>query len=371
MNKQLIVFILLVVSEIGLAQESTPFNSGTDAYKCFRIPATIASKNGQILAFAEGRVNNCGDFGDVDIVSKTSKDGGKTWSALKIVASNGQLQAGNPAPVFDYKDPRFPKGRLFLFYNTGNNSENEIVHGNGVREVWYITSLDFGNTWSQPTNITLQVHKPKEANYHPSYTFKEDWRHYANTPGHAIQLKSGTLFIPINFSLGEPKNGKIPYFAGAFYSDDHGESFELSEPLSLKGSNESSAVQLYNGEILLNARDQTEKTGKRYYARSKDEGKTWYEQGIDKQLTDPVCEGSLNILGKRSVIISHLDAEKERKNLVLQVSKDGGRNWTQKISICKGSSAYSDLVVLGKNKVGVLYEKDNYAKIVFKVLDLK
>ncbi|SOE20818.1 sialidase-1 [Spirosomataceae bacterium TFI 002] len=370
MKKILYSILILHLFFSASAQESTVFKSGDEGYVCFRIPATIASKSGQILAFAEGRVKNCGDFGNVDIVTKSSSDGGKTWSALKVVADNGNLQAGNPAPVFDYLDERYPNGRLFLFYNTGNNSEGEIVKGNGVREVWYITSLDFGQTWSEPTNITVQVHKPNEPSFDPTYNFKEDWRHYANTPGHAIQLKNGNLFIPMNFSLSDPKEGKIPYFAGAFYSEDHGENYRLSAPLSLKGSNESTAVQLANGDVLMNARDQTEQTGKRYFARSKDNGITWYEQGIDKQLTDPVCEGSLNKIGKRSILLSHLDSEKGRKNLVLRVSKDGGKIWNQKISIYTGSAAYSDIVVLSKKKVGVLYEKDEYSKIAFKVVNV-
>ena len=41
------------------------------------------------------------------------------------------LQAGNPAPVADLTDPMYPQGRLFLFYNTGNNHENEVRKGNG------------------------------------------------------------------------------------------------------------------------------------------------------------------------------------------------------------------------------------------------
>lgn len=365
------LLFILHFSSMVMGQESLVFEAGEDGYKCYRIPAIIASKNGLLLAFAEGRVNNCGDFGDVDIVSKTSSDGGKTWSALKVVVSNANLQAGNPAPVFDYLDPRFPNGRLFLFYNTGNNSEGEIVKGNGVRETLYSTSLDFGKNWSEPTNITLQVHKPNEPNFNPAYDFSEDWRHYANTPGHAIQLKNGNLFIPMNFSLGDPQNGKIPYYAGAFYSEDHGQNYQLSTPLTLEGSNESTAVELVNGEVLLNARDQTEKTGKRYYARSNDNGKTWYEEGLDPQLTDPVCEGSLNKIGKRKILLSHLDSEKDRKNLVLRISNDGGKNWNRMISIYKGSAAYSDIVVLNKKEVGVLFEKDEYTQIAFKSVNVK
>jgi sialidase-1 len=39
--------------------------------------------------------------------------------------------------------------------------------------------------------------------------------------------------------------------------------------------------------------------------------------------------------------------------------------------ICAGSSAYSDLVIQQDNRVGVLFEKDNYTKIMYNSLDLE
>jgi sialidase-1 len=369
-NFLLLLYLLPILSNA----QTTVFKAGEDGYQCYRIPAIIEAKKGLLIAFAEGRRRSCSDFGDVDIVYKRSTDDGKTWSKMKSVVDYGNLQAGNPAPVLDLQDTRFPNGRLFMFYNTGTASEHDVVNGTGVREVHFITSTDLGETWSSPQNITTQVHRPNEPSVNPKYNFKEDWRHYANTPGHAIQLQNGRLFIPTNYSQGDVQNGKINYHANAFYSDDHGETFQISESLNLQGSNEATAAQLSNGEVLFNARDQTEKTGKRYYARSKNNGSTWYQQGIDSELTDPVCEGSLNIIRQSKndiVLLSHLNSEKERKNLELKMSYDNGETWKKNITIDKGSTAYSDLVVLSEEQVGVLYEKDSYQRIVFKVLTVK
>jgi len=33
------------------------------------------------------------------------------------------------------------------------------------------------------------------------------------------------------------------------------------------------------------------------------------------------------------------------------------------------NSAYSDIVLMNKNNIGILYEKDDYSKIVFTVID--
>lgn len=91
---------------------------------------------------------------------KRSTDHGKTWGTLATIVDYAYLQAGNPAPVMDVLDASYPNGKLFLFYNTGNNHEGEIRKGKGLRELWFISSIDNGYTWSAPTNITAQAHHP-------------------------------------------------------------------------------------------------------------------------------------------------------------------------------------------------------------------
>ena len=130
------------------------FVSGTEGYRSFRIPALIALPNGELLAFCEGRVNGANDYGNIDMVMKRSTDRGQTWSPLQVVAEFGDLQLGNPAPVVDLTDLAFPQGRIFLFYNTGNNHESEIVKGHGIKSCGYKTSIDNGATWSAPVDIT-------------------------------------------------------------------------------------------------------------------------------------------------------------------------------------------------------------------------
>jgi sialidase-1 len=132
---QLGLVLILVIFRVCAQNAFTPvFVSGTEGYKSFRIPAIIGLKNGVLLAFAEGRVNSAGDFGNIDIVMKQSSDKGKTWGSIQVVAENETLQAGNLAPVVDLDDPNFPEGRIFLFYNTGNRPESEVMRGNGYKQ---------------------------------------------------------------------------------------------------------------------------------------------------------------------------------------------------------------------------------------------
>ncbi|MFC7591832.1 hypothetical protein ACFQYP_55100 [Nonomuraea antimicrobica] len=77
-----------------------PYKQLTDGYHTFRIPATVVTKAGTVLAFAEGRRGSASDSGHIDLVLKRSSDGGQTWGALQVVATEPRRgTAGNPAPV--------------------------------------------------------------------------------------------------------------------------------------------------------------------------------------------------------------------------------------------------------------------------------
>lgn len=160
MRKLGITAALVLLFGISRAQEVNVFVAGEDGYKSYRIPAIVKDKTGQLIAFAEGRVDHAGDFGNVDIVYKVSRDNGKTWGPLHVAVDNDNLQVGNPAPVVDLLDPVYPKGRLLLFYNTGNNHEGEVRKGNGIRECWSISSTDGGKTWSDPKILRLRPIAP-------------------------------------------------------------------------------------------------------------------------------------------------------------------------------------------------------------------
>src|SRR6478609_4173776 len=125
----LLAILHFFIPEVQAQSPIRVFVSGTEAHKSFRIPAIISIEKNTLLAFAEGRVEGAGDFGDINIVMKRSVDNGKTWLPLQVIVDFDSLQAGNPAPVIDWKDPLYPQGRIFLFYNTGNNTEAEVRKG--------------------------------------------------------------------------------------------------------------------------------------------------------------------------------------------------------------------------------------------------
>jgi sialidase-1 len=381
------LLLLLIVCFVSKIQAQIPvYISGTEGHKSYRIPAIIKNGANELLAFAEGRVGGSNDFGDINIVLKKSTDNGTTWGSMITVVDYNDLQAGNPSPVLDTTDPNFPKGRIFLFYNTGNNHEGEIRKGKGLREVWYKTSTDGGNTWSEAINITLQTHRPNQPSINQSYNFKEDWRHYANTPGHAMQFETGKykgrIFVASNHSAGEPSQMAEDYFAHGFYTDDHGKTFKLGENVNIAGSNEATATAISKNRLMLNARNQKGDKRYRIVAISNNGGETWNNIFFDENLPDPVCQGSILTIGKKKgkSILAFCNAAdtKNRDNLTLRVSFDDGKNWpisklvySGKINKDKSPSAYSDIVKLSKKTIGILFEKDNYSQIVFSAFDWK
>ena len=384
--KKLLVFLLIIFCTINIfSQPNIPvFESGKDGHKSYRIPAIIKLNNGHLLAFAEGRVQGASDFGDVNIVLKISTDNGRTWGSIKTIVDYDTLQAGNPAPVVDLTDPAYTTGRIFLFYNTGNKHESDVRNGNGLREVWYKTSTNGGINWSEAVNITLQTHRPKLPQINPAYNFTDDWRSYANTPGHAMQFETGKykgrIYIAANHSEGGIQNESMDYIAHGFYTDDHGKTFHISNNVNLPGGNENMAAELSDGRIMLNIRNQRGDVRARYIAISSNGGQSWDTSYFDKNLPDPVCQGSLLTIGKKRkqniLAFSNAADEKRRDNLTLRISFDDGKTWKKNFVIYKNPSqpdaaAYSDIVKLSGKKIGVLYEKDNYSKIVFTVVKWK
>ena len=334
MKKLFLSVCAVTASLVLMAQEVSVFKSGNDGYASYRIPAIVKGKSGDLIAFAEGRVEHAGDFGNVDIVYKISKDGGKTWGSLQIAVDYDKLQAGNPAPVVDLLDPAYPQGRLFLFYNTGNDHEGDVRKGKGLREAWYIVSADAGQTWSQPVNITTQVHRPKQPQINVAYNFKEDWRTYANTPGHGFQFISGPnkgrIYVAGNHNAGDPQPQNKDWNAHAYYSDDHGKTFKLSEKVLYPGTNESLAAQIGDNEVYMTSRNMQLSPKVRIISKSKDGGQTWVSSEPDANLPDPINQGAvLSWKQGKKFILAHINAAdaNKRDNLTLRISKDQGKTW--------------------------------------------
>jgi sialidase-1 len=359
---------------------SVPYVSGEGGYDTYRIPATVTTRRGTVLAFAEGRHDSAGDTGDIDVVLRRSTDGGCSWGAQEVVAAGEGDTRGNPAPVVD---PRTGAVVLLTSYNSGAVTEAQIMRGEATpeqsRRVFVQRSQDEGRHFTRPRDITAEVKRA-------------GWRWYATGPGHAVALTrgphAGRLVVPANHSAAPPAGSSDTgqeaeyYGAHAIYSDDGGRSWRLGfvddSYDGVANSNESTAARLPDGRLYFNSRDQNGSSpGNRLDAYSSDGGETLDRPyAVQPTLDDvPVVEGAvLQPGGRRApLLFSGPSVPTARKAMAVWQSTDDGRTFTKALTLSGQRAAYSDLVQVGHDTVGILYETGStgtYDTIEFRRLHL-
>ncbi|MEU0929518.1 sialidase family protein [Streptomyces malaysiensis] len=346
---------------------SVPFRAGTEGYASYRIPAVVLTRAGTVLAFAEGRVDSSADYGHIDLVLKRSADGGRTWGALQIVARNEDGTAGNPAPVVLDGGPH--DGRVLLVHirSAASATEDRIRRGEvsaaDGRRVWLTYSDDDGASWSGAREITASTKRP-------------EWRWYATTPGHALQLRygahAGRIVIPGNHSLPPTVPGddgtEGRYNGGHdLLSDDDGATWRIGyvddNPDGYVNVNETTAAQLPDGRVYFNTRTDAEAPGNRADAHSGDGGAT-LDLPFRPQagLVAPVVEGSVLHLGEPDALLFSGPADPAYRALMtVRTSHDGGVTWRPTHTVNGLPAAYSDLVRLDDATVGLLYETGDFS----------
>ena len=335
-----IVVTLISLSSNGTLETTAVYTSGAEGYHTFRIPAILGTPN-HLLAFCEGRRDGGGDSGEIDLVLKRSSDGGTTWSDLAVVVHQDGYTCGNPAPVWD-RDT----GEVVLLWtrNSASAHEGRILKGEDPpRTVWVMRSADEGATWSNFEDISAS-------------TRRDDWRWYATGPCHAIQLRTGRLLVPANYSTSPDT---ADWHSHVIYSDDHGKTWAIGG-IHGRYTNESTVAELPDGRIYQNMRSY-KKENRRRDSYSSDGGLTWSEDQTDETLIEPVCQGSVLYVpaAKRfsgGLLFSN-PASTSRDHLTVRLSEDGGETWPGRLELYAGPSAYSDLVVLPDGAIGCLYER--------------
>jgi sialidase-1 len=357
-----------------------PFAAGEGGYDTYRIPAAVRTRDGALLAFAEGRVGGAGDSGNIDVVSKRSVDGGCTWGPLDVVAAGDGDTRGNPAPVLD---PRTGHIVLVTCYNSGDVTEAQIMRGEvrpeQARRVFVQTSKDDGRTFSSPREITADVKH-------------SDWRWYATGPGHAIALTQGPhkgrLVVPANHSAAPPAGSSDTgqeakyYGAHALYSDDGGQHWRVGfvdgTYDGVVNANESSAAELPDGRIYFSARDQKGTSeGNRLDAYSSDGGQSLdHPYAPQPTLNEvPLVQGSvLQPTGVAApLLFSGPSVPTARSAMAIYRSTDKGATFTRATKLSDLPAAYSDLVQPDSGTVGIFYETGTqgpYEKIEFRRIPL-
>lgn len=369
-----------------------------DNVHTYRIPGLATTNDGTLLAIYDVRREGGRDLqGHMDIGVSRSSDGGNTWDPMRIALDRGEW-GGLPEKFNGVSDANIlvdkNTGDVYIagLWMHGVIDRNGVWHGDNLTEKsrewnhqwrdkgsqpgfsvketsqFLITkSTDDGKSWSEPVNLTEMCKK-------------EEWWLWAPAPGHGITLDDGTLLIP---TQGRDKTG-LP-FSNITYSQDGGKNW-LTSKAAYNNTTECMAVQLSDGSIMLNMRDNRNRQEKgdkngRAIATTSDLGETWTEHPTSHgALIEPVCMASIhkheftNKKGeKKSVLFfSNPNSKYHRHKQTIKVSFDEGMTWPEKywIELDEGRGAgYSCLTSVDENTIGIIYE-GSQAHMTFQAIDV-
>ena len=369
---------------------------GQDGVVSSRIPGLETAKDGTLLAIYDARWDIARDLqGNIDIALQRSFDKGVTWQPMQIIMDMGEWgelpQKFNGVSdacilVDDTSGDLYVAGLWMhgiLDKQTGKwteglkeTSENWIHQwhekgsqpGTDVKQTsqfLIVKSTDNGKTWSSPVNITQQTKRP-------------EWWLYAPAPGHGVTLQDGTLVFP---TQGRDENG-VP-FSNITWSKDHGKTWYASNP-AYKDVTECMAVELSNGDVMLNMRDNRNKknqveNGRRICITS-DLGNTWTEHPTSrKALIEPTCMGSIhrhtyhkNGEKKTILLFCNPSSKIRRDKITLKASLNDGKTWPEKQTILLDEYrgwGYSCITSVDENTIGILYESSQ-SQLVYQQVNL-
>ncbi len=333
-------------------------HAGDNEAAAYRIPGMATSNKGTLLTVYDVRYNNSADLQEyVDIGLSRSTDGGQSWEPMRIPMKfdefgglpKAQNGVGDPAILVDKKT-----GTIWIVaawtHGMGNgrawfNSQQGMAIDKTAQLV-VVKSDDDGKTWSQPVNITEQLKQP-------------EWYFLLQGPGNGITMEDGTIVFANQFIGAD----RIPN-AGIMYSKDHGKTWHTHN-YARSNTTEAQVVEVSKGVLMLNMRDN--RGGSRAVYTTANLGKTWREHESSRTaLQEPVCMASLikiaakdNMFGKDILLFSNPNTTKERNNITIKASMDGGLTWLPENQLLIDEEhgwGYSCLSQVDKETVGILYE---------------
>ncbi len=339
-----------------------------DGVHTYRIPALTTTPKETLLCVFDMRRRMGRDLQeDIDIGLSRSTDGGKAWEPVRVIMDMGkygglpeeQNGCSDPGIIVDHKT-----GEIFCFavWMHGNPGKHQWT-GDGsapgyeigkAAQILVVSSKDDGRTWTKPVNLTRKL-KPTE------------WWLFAPSPQQGINLTDGTLVMPV-----QGRDAKGIEFSTIMTSSDQGTTWAVGMP-AYSGGSECQAVQLGDGSIMLNIRNEHERF--RAVFVTKDLGKTWQPHATNrKTLIEPNCNGSLLRVDyveagvkKHVLLFSNPHTQKGRTHQTIQVSFDDGLTWpgSHHLLIDEGRGAgYPSLTRVDGRHVGIVYE-GSQAHLVF------
>lgn len=298
------------------AQSQIIFSDNMGGYATYRIPSVlvIEKENGEdtLLVFAERRRDNSLDNGRIDIVYRTSFDGGKTFGSVNEAVTAEELfgkagRVADPTPVYDSDNKT-----IGLLFRAGTKESGYKM------EPYYVqgTLSDDGTVlWKDEI---VNINEKSGMNFSPG-------------PAKGTQLKDGTLAFPVR-SEGS---------SYVVYTNDGGKTWSRGENSGTGG--ECDIASISEKEMVIISRNgsmsEFPRNNHLYFALSDDNGKTWYQKTTESELRTPSVMSSVASY-KGNIYCAYADSYLTRANLSYAVSGDMGKTWKTR-SLYSGASGYA------------------------------
>lgn len=274
---------------------------------------------------------------------RRSRDGGLTWDAAAAIDPSGDAGRANG-------------GNALVDETTG-----DLLYV-CPQEKWLYRSGDSGATWQREAIEVL----PDRLGLVPGIEG-------AGAMQCGLTLAFGThrgrLVSPARI-MGPQNSNDVawrPYhYSTAIISDDHGKTWQTTNPFPVLGTGEAAIAELSDGSLLYNSREHMSR-GNRFFATSYDGGQLWIEPRRSQELPDGPRGTSyglmggmlrLPIAGRDILLYSSSDTDAGampaqrgasiaggREKITVWASFDGGVSWPVKRLVYDGPSAYSNLGV--------------------------
>lgn len=362
----LILIMQPLIVSIVYAVEDTIVYASTDSYH-YRIPAITTDNQAsfpKLYAFAERRKKNsnmdCKDSGEVDIVMKTSTNGGLHWSSERVVAGNKSISIDiDQHQSFTNPTALYANGKLHLMFNThlkeqcsiSKTASKTAIFRKGYRKFWHTFSQDDGKTWS----VTKEIDIP------------------SSLQDRVDMVGPGNGIITDNNHLIFPASGKN------LISHDDGKNWIVTA--TPHGGSEGTIVQLCDKQLMRNDRPGftntkyilgKNKPNNRVYSIGDKSGNSWSEWQIMTGITMPInpwVQASLVKIGcsdsnETTLAFSTPNHPKSREKMSIFFSEDSGVTWQKRRQLTDGKSDYSSLVKISKNELGILFEEGHGAATI-------
>ena len=341
----------------------------------YRIPALATTPKGTLLCVYDMRRRKSRDLQeDIDVGLSRSTDGGRTWGTQRVIMDMGEWGGlpqeengiGDPGILVDPKTGEIFVWAVWMWGKLGKHQWVEDGSEPGFdiaksAQVMMARSRDDGLSWTEPRNLTRKLKQP-------------EWWLFAPAPNQGIALADGTLVMP---TQGRDRTG-YP-FANITYSRDHGATWTVSNH-AFSGGNESQAVQLGDGSIMLNMRNDRKEPYRAVYV-TRDLGKTWEPHPTNrKALVEPNCNGSLYRFdypeggeSKILLLFANPNSKEGRHHHTLKLSFDQGMTWPEEHQILLDEGrgrGYPSISRVDDRHIGIVYE-GSQADLVFEKFSLE